>query len=65
MPDQRDRPQSSAKTRSSRIPPILGSALFLLLAPGIIAGRIPWLISRWQMQPPLLGLHRFAQLEAC
>lgn len=35
---------------------IIGSAIFLLLAPGIIAVLVPWLICRWQLDPPLLGL---------
>jgi len=34
----------------------LGSALFLLLAPGTVAGLIPWAISRWQIEPPWRGL---------
>ncbi len=34
----------------------LGSLAFLLLAPGTVAGLAPWWISRWRMQPPLLGL---------
>ncbi len=34
----------------------LGSLAFLLLAPGTVAGFVPWWISRWRMQPPLLGL---------
>jgi protein-S-isoprenylcysteine O-methyltransferase Ste14 len=34
---------------------MLGSALFLVIAPGTIAGLVPWWISRWRMQPPLLG----------
>jgi len=34
----------------------LGSLLFFLLAPGFVAGLVPWWISRWHMQPPLLGL---------
>jgi protein-S-isoprenylcysteine O-methyltransferase Ste14 len=29
----------------------LGSALFLVLAPGTVAGVIPWAISRWQAGP--------------
>lgn len=33
----------------------LGAAVFLLLAPGTVAGLIPWWISRWQMRPPLGG----------
>ena len=34
---------------------VLGSALFLVIAPGIVAGLGPWWISHWRMQPPLLG----------
>ena len=35
---------------------ILGSAVFLVLAPGLIAGYVPWLFSRWRLSPPLLGV---------
>jgi protein-S-isoprenylcysteine O-methyltransferase Ste14 len=38
---------------------ILGSVLFFLVAPGVVAGLAPWWISRWHMQPPLLGLSLF------
>ncbi len=34
---------------------VLGSALFLLIAPGIVAGLVPWWISRWDVRGPLLG----------
>jgi protein-S-isoprenylcysteine O-methyltransferase Ste14 len=57
MADERDGSRSS--TKSSRVPPILGSAAFLLLAPGTIAGLVPWLISQWQMQAPFLGFTPF------
>lgn len=30
---------------------IAGSAVFLLLAPGVVAGLIPWLLTRWQSLP--------------
>lgn len=33
----------------------LGSLLFLLVAPGTVAGWVPWRISGWRLQPPLLG----------
>jgi len=39
----------------------LGSALFLIIAPGIVAGFIPWWISKWNIQAPFLG---FAPLPA-
>jgi protein-S-isoprenylcysteine O-methyltransferase Ste14 len=29
----------------------LGSALFLVLAPGTVAGLVPWWISRWRLEP--------------
>ena len=34
---------------------IISSLVFLLLAPGVVAGLVPWWISRWQMRLPLLG----------
>jgi protein-S-isoprenylcysteine O-methyltransferase Ste14 len=38
---------------------IAGSAIFLVIAPGTIAGYVPWLLSRWQFSPPLLGFGPF------
>src|SRR5215472_6639474 len=35
---------------------ILGSAVFFVIAPCVVAGYVPWLISRWKMSDPLLGL---------
>ena len=34
---------------------IAGSVFFLLLAPGTVAGLVPWWISRWRMLPPFFG----------
>ncbi len=34
---------------------VLGTAIFLLLAPGTIAGLVPWWISRWSLRAPFLG----------
>jgi protein-S-isoprenylcysteine O-methyltransferase Ste14 len=41
---------------------ILGSAVFLVIAPGFVAVLAPWWISHWQVQAPLFGipLIRFA-----
>jgi protein-S-isoprenylcysteine O-methyltransferase Ste14 len=33
---------------------LLGSLLFFVVAPGTIAGWIPYRLTRWQMQPPYL-----------
>jgi len=38
-----------------RILAILGSAIFLVIAPGIVAGYIPWSICHWNIGMPLLG----------
>jgi len=34
---------------------ILGSAIFLVVAPGTVAVYVPWMICRWHFAPPLLG----------
>src|ERR687894_3311358 len=31
----------------------VGSAVFFLLAPGVVVGLIPWLLTRWQAREPL------------
>ena len=38
-----------------RLPALLGTAAFLVIAPGTIAGLIPWWISRWRVQAPFAG----------
>src|SRR5262245_2181494 len=35
---------------------VLGSAVFFVVAPCTLAGLIPWAITGWQLQPPVLGL---------
>ena len=37
---------------AGRITAALGSLAFLVLAPGVVAGLIPWLITGWQPLPP-------------
>jgi protein-S-isoprenylcysteine O-methyltransferase Ste14 len=41
---------------------ILGSAVFLVIAPGFVAAVVPWWISHWRVEAPLFGitLFRFA-----
>ena len=34
----------------------LGSAVFLLVAPGVVAGLVPWLISGWEVRGPISAL---------
>ena len=38
-----------------RVFAVLGSALFLVIAPGFVAGLVPWWISHWRRETPLLG----------
>ena len=41
---------------TSRVRSTLGSALFLVVAPGVVAGLVPWLLTGWQpgsTRPPL------------
>jgi protein-S-isoprenylcysteine O-methyltransferase Ste14 len=45
-----------------RIFAILGSAIFLVIAPGIVAGYAPWRICRWHVAAPLLGISSFRLL---
>lgn len=40
----------------TRLRSILGSALFLALAPGTVAGLIPYLLTRWRVEAPLFGM---------
>jgi protein-S-isoprenylcysteine O-methyltransferase Ste14 len=46
----------------SKVLAIVGSAVFLVIAPGFVAGLVPWWISRWQFEAPFFGipLFRFA-----
>jgi protein-S-isoprenylcysteine O-methyltransferase Ste14 len=44
--------QSHPNDRIRRLFALLGTALFLVLAPGCVAGLVPWWISRWQFRAP-------------
>src|SRR5277367_4971061 len=47
--------QSQPNDRVRRGFALVGTALFLVLAPGCVAGLVPWWISRWQFRTPLAG----------
>jgi protein-S-isoprenylcysteine O-methyltransferase Ste14 len=47
-----------------RLLPILGTAVFLFLAPGIVAGVIPWWISRWHLGASFFGVIPFRVIGA-
>jgi protein-S-isoprenylcysteine O-methyltransferase Ste14 len=40
----------------SKITAILGSALFFLVAPAMLAGVVPWWITHWEFRPPFLAV---------
>ncbi len=40
----------------SRLAATLGSLVFLVVAPGTVAGLVPWLITGWRSTDPWLGL---------
>jgi len=35
---------------------LVGSAIVLVIAPGTVAGYVPWRICRWHVEAPLLGI---------
>ena len=35
---------------------IVGSGVFLVIAPGFVAGLVPWWISRWRLESPFFGI---------
>ena len=45
-----------------RVLSILGTILFLLVAPGTVVGLVPWWISHWIIRPPFFGLRIFQVL---
>jgi len=45
-----------------RVSAIVGTVFFLLIAPGTVAGLVPWWISGWRVRPPLLHFYPFRWL---
>jgi len=41
--------------RKARVYAMLGTAIFLFVAPGTIAGLVPWWIGRWSVHPSFFG----------
>lgn len=48
-----------------KVKAILGSALFLVAEPTVVAGVVPWLIAHWEFRRALLGSNRRASLASC
>jgi protein-S-isoprenylcysteine O-methyltransferase Ste14 len=44
---------------SRKVVAIVGSAVFLVVAPGFVAGLVPWWISHWRLNPPFFGTPLF------
>ena len=49
---QRDR---GVRNVGGRVAPLLGSLVFFVIAPGTVAGLVPYALTKWRVQPPLLG----------
>ena len=47
--------ERAAHNPVGRLLAIRGSALFLVLAPGSVAGLVPWWLSRWRLETPMSG----------
>jgi protein-S-isoprenylcysteine O-methyltransferase Ste14 len=47
--------ESSEESHLRRVFAIVGSAAFLVLAPGVVAGFVPWWISGWHAHAPFPG----------
>jgi protein-S-isoprenylcysteine O-methyltransferase Ste14 len=50
---------AKSTSRSRRVWAVVGTAVFLALAPGTVVGWVPWRISRWQMRAPFFGFALF------
>jgi protein-S-isoprenylcysteine O-methyltransferase Ste14 len=56
---QHPRKAPNPKNQTRRILAVFGTVAFLILAPGTVAGLIPWWISHWTLHPPFLGFALF------
>ena len=43
----------------SKLLAIVGSAVFFVMAPGVVAGLLPWCISGWRLEAPFFGMPLF------
>jgi len=41
-----------------RVPAIIGSAIFLVIAPGTLAVYVPWYLTQWRFEPALFPIAR-------
>jgi len=41
-----------------RAPAIIGSAIFLVIAPGTLAVYVPWYFTQWHFEPALFQIGR-------
>lgn len=45
--------ETTPAARRARLKALLGSVLFLAVAPGVVAGLVPWWLTRWEVRRPL------------
>lgn len=51
-------------TRRAPFSAIVGTIVFTICVPGTVVGLVPYLLSRWRINPPLLGLSSIRYLGA-
>lgn len=56
--------ERKAEGGARRVFAVLITAAFLVLAPGTVAGLVPWWISRWQAHAPFWGFTAFRAIGA-
>jgi protein-S-isoprenylcysteine O-methyltransferase Ste14 len=57
-------PAAQTDDRTRRVFAVLGTTVFLLLAPGFFFGFVPWWISRWHFRAQFLGFTPFRVIGA-
>jgi protein-S-isoprenylcysteine O-methyltransferase Ste14 len=59
-----DAHERKADNRTRRVLAVVGSAIFLVIAPGFVAVLVPWWISRWHAHEPFFGFTPFRVIGA-
>jgi protein-S-isoprenylcysteine O-methyltransferase Ste14 len=49
-------PDVASANMKGKVGPALGSLLFFVVAPGTVAGLVPYLLSGWRLEPPFFGV---------
>ena len=58
--ERRRRLWAVSRSGVSRVRAIIGTVVFLVIAPGFVAGLVPWWISGWRARPPFFAMPLFS-----